>query len=480
LSNINPSFLRNTSKLFFGSLTGKIIGIALMPIITRIYLPDDFGTFQLFISIISIISVMSCLSYQSAIVLPDDDNDAFHIFTLCLIITLVFTIFLLIIIYLFGGWITHFLNNIQLQDFLFLIPVAFLFEGFYLAFNYLMIREKQFGLLASSQVLASLGNKGSQFSIGYFINASPLGLIFGYILQNVILILIRLINIKKDISKFKHISINKIYLLSIRYKKFPIFTTWSTFINTIAFYLPVLMLSFFFKPDIVGFFALGNTVIRTPMLLIGNSIARVFFQRVSEEKNRTGDIKGIVQEVYKRLISFGLFPLLVLMLVGEELFIVSFGNSWGEAGVYCQILAPWMLFVMISSPLGSLFSILEKQEVGLLYNIFLLVSRFAVLYVGGIYGDPIIALILFSISGVISYGWLNSYVLKISGISHTEGVVTILKSLYYSLPLIMIILITKLIFHNILYNLLVAFIMTVAYYIMIILKDDYLKKVNFV
>ena len=101
------------------------------------------------------------------------------------------------------------------------------------------------------------------------------------------------------------------------------------------------------------------------MNMVGGAVAQVFFQKASEAHNRTGNLSKVVEEVFNRLVSLGIFPILLLTLIGEDLFIVAFGERWAEAGVYMQILGLWIFFQFISSPISTLFAVLEKQNYGL-------------------------------------------------------------------------------------------------------------------
>jgi len=53
-------FTTNVLKLVSGSVIAQALGILLVPIITRLYSPADFGVFQLFIAISGILAVLSC------------------------------------------------------------------------------------------------------------------------------------------------------------------------------------------------------------------------------------------------------------------------------------------------------------------------------------------------------------------------------------------------------------------------------------
>jgi len=201
----------------------------------------------------------------------------------------------------------------------------------------------------------------------------------------------------------------------VRYKKFPLIDIWGALLNTISWQIPTLMLAAFFSPAVVGLYAMGNSVVRAPLNLVGGSIAKVFFQKASEAKTNE-IITNVTERVFERLVAFGLFPLLMLSLVGEDLFHVILGAKWAEAGVYTQILAPWMFFTFISSPLSTLFLIFERQGTALIFQLALFLSRFISLYIGGRLGSVYMALLFFTFSGVIVYGSLCFWNLIISNV----------------------------------------------------------------
>ena len=200
-----------------------------------------------------------------------------------------------------------------------------------------------------------------------------------------------------------------------RHRKFPLFGTGSALLNTISWQLPTVLLAAFFSPAIVGYYALGTRLLRLPMSLIGGAIAQAFFPRATEAK-ADGTLAGLVEGAFRRLVAFGMFPLLILTVVGRDLFVVLFGEAWAEAGVYTQILSVWSFFWFISSPLSTLFVTHERQEVLLIFNVLIFGSRVLALGAGGLLGDARLALLLFGGSGILVYGSMCVSALAISGV----------------------------------------------------------------
>ena len=254
------------------------------------------------------------------------------------------------------------------------------------------------------------------------------------------------------------------------------FSTWSALLNTASRQLPTWILAFYFSPKVVGYFALGTAVLGLPMNMVGKAIAQVFFQKAAEAHNRTGDLSRVVEEVFKRLVSLGIFPILMLTLIGKDVFVVAFGAPWAEAGVYVQILGLWLFFQFISSPISTLFSVLEQQYYGLLFNSVLLVTRATSLIVGGMIGDVRLALSLFAGTGVACYGFLCFWLLSSAKVSSNRALRYLIKYAAYSLPMLGITVLAKDGFGlNSTGVLLIALLGAIAYYVIMLKQDEQLR-----
>jgi O-antigen/teichoic acid export membrane protein len=124
--------------------------------------------------------------------------------------------------------------------------------------------------------------------------------------------------------------------------------------------------------------------------------------------------------------------------VGEELFAVLLGEPWREAGVYTQILAPFVFFWFISSPLSQLINVKERQGTGVLLQAAILVFRVVPLIIGGLLGDARFAIILFSISGAAVYGFLSWWLVGIAGGSRRSAFRVIMKYGFQFAPAVVI------------------------------------------
>lgn len=468
------AFFSNVLKLVSGSIIAQILGILLIPVITRIYSPDDFGVYQLFLSISGILIAFSCLSYQLAIMLPREDEDSANLVALCFILVTIISIVSGSIFIIFSDWIAQILNTPEISHYLIYLPLIVFLNGIFLGMTYWLTRRKRFGINATAQIVNSFSSKVVQIAVGLY-SASSTGLIAGSVVSGIASLAVLFKQIKDDLPIFRKVTLKNIRSLAIRYKRFPLFTSWSTGANTISTQIAPLLLAYYFSPEVVGYYAIASMVVFLPMGIIGSATSQVFFQKASDEKNRTGSVTNIVREIQPRLISIGMFPMFILMIMGADLFSFVLGSQWSVSGQYAAILAPWLLFVFIASPLTTIFAVLEKQVLDLTFNILILVSRVVSLVIGGIYGDPYVALLLYSVTGVLFWGWMNLYIVKISGISYRTGLFDYLRFFALALVVAIPLLAVKLLSMPIYTLFITAGVVSILYYTIVILNDSLLK-----
>jgi lipopolysaccharide exporter len=467
------SFLTDVLKVSTGTIIAQVLLVLIAPILTRLFDPEDFGLAALFVSLSAIIGVIVCLRYELSIMLPDTDEEASNLLALSLVLALVVSIVSFVAFYFGQNLIVTLINSPQIRPYLYFIPLSVFFVGSVRALNYWNSRRRQFGRLSVSKVINSISTGSVQLSTGFGGLASGGSLIFAYVLGWVVSSLYLGARIWVDDSKLfiKNVNWRKIISGLGRYKKFPLLSSWSGLFNSLSVQTPTLLLAAFFSPIEVGFYALGYRVLRMPLDLIGSAVAQVFYQRASEAK-RQGNLGLVVIKVFRRLVSLGMFPLLLVTVIGRDLFIFAFGENWAEAGVYMQILALWTFFVFISNPIGTLVNTLEKQEISLIFNIVLFVTRLVSLVIGGLLGNVFLALVLFSLSGVFSWMWFCIWLLNNSGVPLYKTAQIFVENLALSSPfLILMVIITYYTGTSVIAIVLIGVVMIGLYYVAALTKD---------
>jgi O-antigen/teichoic acid export membrane protein len=437
------SFTKDVFTLVSGTTVSQIITVASVPFLTRIYTAKDFGLLAIFISITTIGTVISSLRYELAIVLPESREEGRDLFIGVLIVTAFTSMVLGLVLWFFRFSIINFLHAQEIAELFWLLPISIFFSGCFQAFSYWLTREKKFFDQSLSKLINVFIVLLTQILLGVFGFATAGGLVIAVILGNVISFLFLLLKqvIKGELT-FRSVNLIGITQLLYRYRKFPIYDSWAALMNSISWQLPTFLLSFYFSSVQVGYYSIGNRLLRLPMNLIGTSIGQVFFQRAAEQ-NMKGQLCELVMKTYRELVNVGFFPMLLLSIVGQDLFVLFLGKDWGEAGIYTQILSIWMFFWFISSPLSIIFRVIEKQEFSLVINLFILITRFLSLYIGGLSGSVYIALGLFAISGILLYGFLSFAVVVSAGVKIQFIIQTLLRKIFLFIPFGLVVIVLK-------------------------------------
>ena len=77
-------YKKNVLIMVVGRVAAQAIPILITPILTRLYSPNDFGVFGVFLTIISIVAMASNGRYCLSIILPKDEDKVKKLFFLVL------------------------------------------------------------------------------------------------------------------------------------------------------------------------------------------------------------------------------------------------------------------------------------------------------------------------------------------------------------------------------------------------------------
>ncbi|EHE0026228.1 oligosaccharide flippase family protein [Vibrio cholerae] len=376
---MNKSFSKNVLTLMTGTGIAQAIPIAIIPILTRMFSPEDFGLLALYAACVSILGVVATGRYEIAIMLPKDDEDARLLLQLSMLVALFFSFLISIPISIWNAQIARFLGNEDIAVWLYLVPVSVLFTGIYQALTYWNNRQKKFINTAVSRVNQSLFQGFAQTSLG-FLQVSG-GLICGQfvgIVSGSIYLLKKDRNYKSLIRKSK---INSIQKQGIKYHKFPTYGVWGALCDAGAVQMPVILLTKFYSNSVTGMFSLTFRVLNMPTSIISSAIAQVLFQKVVEiSQTEPEKLNLYIIKMFLLLFIIYLPAVPVLFIWGESFFSIIFGNEWSQAGVYAGYLVIAVAVRFAVSPLSAVLGLEQNIKMGVLWQVLYLCTISVTLY----------------------------------------------------------------------------------------------------
>jgi O-antigen/teichoic acid export membrane protein len=121
-----------------------------------------------------------------------------------------------------------------------------------------------------------------------------------------------------------------------------------------------------------GLYSLAYRMVSLPGSLVGGAVANVFLPHAAEAY-RDGTLDELLINVHLILSRLVMPASIFVAIFAPELFAFVFGEEWRDAGQYAQWLTVMLYVQFIYSPVSTSFGIINRQEVGLLLHISLLI-----------------------------------------------------------------------------------------------------------
>ncbi len=376
---LKNEFIRNAFTLMMGTAFSQAIPIAIIPILTRIFTPDDFGLLALYGACVTILSVIIAGRYEITIMLPKSDKEAKILLQASVIIIFLIATLLCIPIFLFNKEIANLLGNENIAPWLYLLPFSALLTGIYQSLTYWNNRQKKFKNIAASRVNQSLTQGFIQTLLGF--SKMGGGLIVGQILgiaSSVIFLL------KKDgtYKKIKDIKTKETIITKmLEYKKFPQYSIFGSLCDTAAAQMPVFILTRFYSHTITGMFSLTFRVLNLPAIIISAAVGQVFFQKIVEISHTAPEKlnKYIIKTFIILFLTY--LPIIpILFIWGDDLFAFVFGEQWREAGVYAGYLVIAVAIRFAVSPLSTVMGLEKNVKTGVFWQVLYICTIIPTLY----------------------------------------------------------------------------------------------------
>jgi O-antigen/teichoic acid export membrane protein len=357
-------FARSVSILVGGTAAAQAIAVAASPVLTRLYRPSDFGVLQVFISLTGFVMVMAAGRYEFALLLPEDEQSAFDLLgvaIVCVCLTTTVTAMIVARVHQLPWMLPA--GVVVMKGYLWLLPVSVLGGGLYQVLSYRAMRQNAYGQIAATKLTQVAAMVAVQLGAGLLIHG-PLGLLTGDAVGRITGSGRFLRELwRNHVVQVRGIRVPRMIRLAVRYRNYPLVSTWGGLLNASGLALPALFLAASYGAQYTGWFALVNRVLGVPAALIGASIAQVYTsQAATLSRTDPQRLMYIFLETTRRMLYLGLVPCALFTLFAPWIFQTIFGRVWREAGEYARYLAFMCYASFINSPVTLTLSVLQRQR----------------------------------------------------------------------------------------------------------------------
>lgn len=409
-----------------GSALAQLLSLIALPVVTRLYSPEDFGVFAVYTSLVSILSVAACLRLDVALPLPEDDRVASDLLVASLLAATAATGLLIIVLWSLPNSLTNLIAEPALVAHLWWIPAGVWCASTYSAFQFWCIRHKQFSELTKSRIGQSLVGIVAQVGGGVG-GVGPLGLIVSQVLAatgGLSILLTR--TVQRNTIHWAHVSFAGIASCVRTYKAFPKYSTIEALANAAGIQVPILIIAITASAPEAGFVALVTRIVGAPMNIIGSAVAQVFIASAADA-SRSGSLPEHTRATLRRLATMGVAPVLFLGIVAPSLFELVFGAAWRPAGAVLAWMAPWFLIQFLVSPVSMSLHVIDRPRLALKLQFVGALLRIGSVGVAGLL-FPVAVVEVYAATGLIFYTVYLLTVTRLVGITGPELMRAVLGS----------------------------------------------------
>ena len=425
--------MRRLASLAGGAAAGQIIVVLASPVITRYYGPAELGALSVFTTAALLLNSTNSLRYEMAIPVAEDEATASQLVLLCFLLVLGFSLALGGAVWVWGDAFCRVLKIPSLRPYLWLMPITLAAAGAYEALNFQAIRRQDFTSLAQSRVVQGVTTSGLQVTLG-LLGGGTLGLLAGD-LAGRILSGARLVwssGLAGTLAQFQWAGIKRV---AVAFQRFPKYMAGASILNLAAIQMPFLLIPVFFGVASAGHYFLAYRTLFMPASFLGAAISQVFLGEAAERAREGEPLEHITTRIFL-ILSAAYLPIYTIAFTGAGLlFPAVFGQRWGEAGIFAQILAPMALVWSLARPICGMLLVRDRLKESLAFTVFELLAMVLAIYLGHRSGSIYRTAIYVSAGGLLVSITSVGRFLHAAGVSFGPALGRFAKILTLNIPL---------------------------------------------
>ncbi|AZB34505.1 lipopolysaccharide biosynthesis protein [Chryseobacterium bernardetii] len=389
------------TTIFKGNFISKFVLVIGGLLLAKYYGSTEYGVFSIYLSIMSIFTVVLGIAQEHMIMLEGNEQDVNNNFSTAGIIssTVMFLAFLLVFVP-------------------FDIPKNILFLGIFTGFIYLftnnakflLAKKKLFKLVSLLTIIDSVVS--FLFQILFVFIKIENGLVIGSLIGYIAAFLSALYCSRKYIVRpdFKSYIRNAQKRPELFKYSYP-----STLINALGNNIMPILISLYFADSLLGEYSLAVKIMSVPLLLVSSSIATVYYPKAAEINNKHKSRNELFAYTKKMsLMNFYIIFALYLLIniIGIPILKMFFNKNWEHLGFFIFLMSFGYLSRSLINAIADILTIMKRNNVSLLFNIYLFLANIAAIFIGKQIGISYLVGI-FSGFLFIGYGFLYFYIMFI-------------------------------------------------------------------
>jgi O-antigen/teichoic acid export membrane protein len=382
-------FRRASLTVLAGSGLGHFIGLALTPVIARLYSPGDFGVFASVIAASTTLVGISTFRLEVLAQGAPDDSQARSLFRVALTSDLawglVASLGAIAVTVVTGQllWLTA--------------GVLVVIASLQLVGSGILTRTRAYGQLAGANFTQGSGSGALQVVLGV-LSPTPGSLLAGFVLARLVWV--------RAILGF--VPGPRTPLDREEVRRFAFAAGPSALVNSLGGQAPILLASLLFGSSAAGLLAMAIRLIVSPLSIVAQAAASATLGEVGRcIREGEGSPTCVVRRAMRDLFLLGFVPCSLAALLGRALVPYLLGTQWATTGTLVALLATGTLAQLVVSPFAQLLNLLGRSRLLLAWDITRLVLIAAAWLIPAAFGQGLVVAVgVYSSVLIAIYGLL--------------------------------------------------------------------------
>ena len=421
------------------TIVGQGALILAAPLLARLYDPAAFGLLSVFAAVLSILVAVASLRFELAIPIATNADEAVHLFVLSVLISLASSVIVAGAVLLWGPELADMLGEAGLASVLWLLPIALALACFTQAVASWAVYTKAFSSLGRMRVAQGIAQSGFQLAFGV-LQLGAIGLVLGDVAS-------RFVGVGQlTRSTFRSLRSTVISRTSLRRSAgerwaFARVMTAASLLSAVSLQIPFLMIPPFFGLELAGQVFLAFRLLSLPASLVAAAVGQVFFGEASSRRSDARRLHELTRAAAVSLLTFSIPTYLIVLVAGQAVIMLIFGQQWELAGLYAQILAPSLIFWSVANPMSSLPLIGRRERESLIFTAGELALKAISLGIGAALNSLTLGIVLLSITSIAIEATAMWQFLRIASVGLTDLARPVGRTIARTVPFLAVVMI---------------------------------------
>ena len=304
----------------------------LMPLLTRLYAVEAFGYFAIYVAMTNLIGIFSTLRLEQTVPIAEDQREADAVSTLTVLMSLIAGLAVAVATTI--PQVRGLLPTMKQDWYIWgLTAASATFMGWIQILTQRLLRNGKLKYAA----MRHIAEKASFLIIAIWAASAKHtngGLIVAQTVGNFVAVLMLMIGC----AWLPKITFHEMFRLARKYSDFPRLNTASMALQLFTTQLPILLYSYYFTPEFLGYLNLAQRLAEAPNTVVSGALAPVFYRRLlTAGKHQYRRI--FLRTTLWSATAFSI-PMILFALNAQTIIDFVFGAKWHASMPFFLALAP--------------------------------------------------------------------------------------------------------------------------------------------